>query len=216
MIDEGITARARYLDESAHLLASTSPAISRHLRSQLRKLATDQNLGLSDVQIKEACGACGNLMIPGWTTRTYRENGTSKRSINRNASRRAIARNASPQTQNEEAAVRAICHECLICNRVARESLAAPRKASKEHQEPTPPSKSAAATTRTPNVTHIPAKSGPGSPASSSTNASSRRRAKARKQSGLQALLAKKKEESLSGGLSTGFGLDLMDLMKTS
>lgn len=44
-----------------------------------------------------------------------------------------------------------------------------------------------------------------------SANASSKKRAKARKQGGLQALLAKKKE----GGEQKGdFGLDLMDLMK--
>ncbi|KAH0569222.1 hypothetical protein GP486_000039 [Trichoglossum hirsutum] len=44
-----------------------------------------------------------------------------------------------------------------------------------------------------------------------SANASSKKRAKARKQGGLQALLAKKKEGDEKRG---GFGLDLMDLMK--
>ncbi|KAL5347287.1 hypothetical protein ACLOAV_007597 [Pseudogymnoascus australis] len=44
-----------------------------------------------------------------------------------------------------------------------------------------------------------------------SANASSRKRAKSRKQGGLQALLAKNKEASQSP--SSGFGLDLLDLM---
>lgn len=210
MVDQSIKARARYLDESAHLLASTSPAISRHLRSQLHKVATDYNLGLSDAQKSGACGACGNLMIPGWTSRTYLDNGRSIRNLKKKAPK-----------QNEKAGLKAVCNECLICNRVTRQPLPAPSKA--PGKEPANPisSKIAATASRKSIGTIIPAEpcvgplTSPFNNASSFTNASSKRRAKARKQSGLQALLAKKKEESLGGGSSTGFGLDLMDFMKT-
>lgn len=210
MVDQSIKARARYLDESAHLLASTSPAISRHLRSQLHKVATDYNLSLSDAQKNGACGACGNLMIPGWTSRTYLDNERPTRNLKRKATK-----------QDDKAGLKAVCNECLICNRVTRLPLPAPIRAlSKEPANP-PCSKITPTTSKNPIGTNIPAEPGAGPPASpfnnasSFTNASSKRRAKARKQSGLQALLAKKKEESLGGGSSTGFGLDLMDFMKT-
>jgi len=214
---QSIRARAKHLDESAHLLACASPAISRHLRSQLHTLATDYNLNLSDAQKREACGACGNIMTPGWTSRTYLDIGRSKRSLKRNASRRSDTGNLWSKEQTEEAAAKAVCYECLICNRVTRQALPAPRRASQKKQEQIPPpSKLVDTASRDPNAAHITAESGLGPPLSSFSNASSRRRAKARKQSGLQALLAKKKEESLGGGFATGFGLDLMDLMKTS
>jgi RNase P subunit RPR2 len=216
MIDQGIRARARYLDESAHLLARTSPAISRQLRSQMHTLATDYNIDLPNTQKREACGACGNIMIPGQTSRTYLDNKRSKRSSKRHTSRRPSTGNPSPQKQIEEAAVKAMCYECLICNRVTRQVVPAPSKASRKEQEQIPPSKGADVNSRKPDGTHIPTDSGLGSPASSITNASSRRRAKTRKESGLQALLAKRKEESRGGGFATGFGLDLMDLMKTA
>lgn len=215
---QGIRARAKHLDESAHLLACASPAISRHLRSQLHTLATDYNLNLSDAQKREACGACGNIMTPGWTSRTYLDIGRSKRSLKRNASRGNDTGNLSSKEQTEDAAAKGVCYECLICNRVTRQALPAPRRASQKKQEQIPPSELVDTASRDPDAAHITAASGLGPPMSSFSNASSRRRAKARKQSGLQALLAKKKkEESLGGGgFATGFGLDLMDLMKTA
>lgn len=216
MVDQGVGARARYLDESAHLLARTSPAISRHLRSQMHTLAADYNMNLSNTQKGEACGACGNIMIPGRTSRIYLNNTRSKRSSKRHTSRRPGLGNSSPQKQKDEAAVKTMCYECLICSRVTRQAVPAPSKASRKGQEQTPTAKRADVNSRGPNGTHIPTNSGLGSPASSITNASSRRRAKARKESGLQALLAKKKEESRGGGFATGFGLDLMDLMKNA
>jgi hypothetical protein len=53
----------------------------------------------------------------------------------------------------------------------------------------------------------------PRTPGSALANASSRKRAKFRKQGGLQALLAKSKEADTRGS-AVGFGLDLLDLMK--
>ena len=215
MVDLSITARARYLDESAHLLASTSPAISRHLNSKLHRVATDYNLSLPDAQQREACGACGNIMIAGWTSRTYVDRGRSSRSLKKSANPRTSATKSPSQKQTKGQIIKAVCYECLICSRVTRQALPAPRKAPIEKPEQVQVAKLGANASRRPSGANTTSESGLVPPLSSFPNASSRRRAKARKQSGLQALLAKKKEESLGSGFSTDFGLDLMDLMKT-
>lgn len=61
-----LSARLRYLDGAAHLLATTSPTTSRHLVSRHNALLFDSKIDLTDEQKKKACGACGTIMILGW------------------------------------------------------------------------------------------------------------------------------------------------------
>ncbi|PVH88793.1 hypothetical protein DL98DRAFT_402632 [Cadophora sp. DSE1049] len=61
-----LSARLRYLNESAHLLATTSPTTSRYLMSRHNALMFDSKIELSEEQKKKACGACGTIMILGW------------------------------------------------------------------------------------------------------------------------------------------------------
>ncbi|KAI9873499.1 MAG: hypothetical protein M1830_000339 [Pleopsidium flavum] len=212
-------ARIDHLNESAHLLASTSPAISRHLISQMHAVALDINLRLSEAQKQDACGACGNLMIPGWTSRTYLDKSTSNFELRRNANRKSKAKNLRLGKGGGVAAAateKCMIHECLLCNRKTRQPLRMSTKSDSKQKEHVFSPSSASPAPGVTGATQLPPKSRPEAPTSSSMNASSRMRAKARKQGGLQALLAKKKKEDGSnGGLSTGFGLGLMDFMRS-
>ena len=214
MADQGIAARSRFLNESAHLLDRTSPAISRHLTSQLHSLAQDLDLSLPDAQKGKTCAACGNLMITGWTSRTYINNGTSNSSLKRSFSRRAKGDSMLVGRGNERME-KNLTYECLVCNRKTRQPLPAPIKSHSKKQEHTLSSRLASTTSKASEATQLP--TGPGTKlhAPASNNASSKRRAKARKQSGLQAVLAKSKGDGPTGASSTGFGLDLMDFMKS-
>ncbi|KAH7409297.1 hypothetical protein BKA64DRAFT_392860 [Cadophora sp. MPI-SDFR-AT-0126] len=61
-----LSARLRYLNNSAHLLATTSPATSRYLLSRHNALMFESKIDLSEEQKKRACSACGTIMILGW------------------------------------------------------------------------------------------------------------------------------------------------------
>ncbi len=214
MAQESLKARAKHLTESARLLALTSPAISRHLRSELHSISLDLNMELSEPQKREACVACGNLMIPGWTSRTYLEKNQSSKITKREVVRRGRKAALPPPSTKEDAAEKSICHECLICNRKTRQPVQSRAKALIKLQRQTMSSRMPPPVFDNPaQATGFPKEASPSSPTTSSINANSKRRAKARKQSGLQALLAKKKEAGGSG--TSGFGLDLMDFMKS-
>lgn len=217
MAHQGTRARTNYLNDSAHLLTSTSPAISRHLISQMHAVALDTNQGLSEAQKRDACGACGNLMIPGWTSCTYLDKGTSRLELRMRTNRKGKTGDLQLREGGGAAAAAEKCifHECLVCNRKTRQPLQISVKSNSKQQEQVSSPSLASPASAVTGRTQLPAKSRPEPPMSSSMNASSRRRARARKQGGLQALLATKKEDESSGGLSTGFGLDLMDFMRS-
>lgn len=219
MADQGARAQLNYLHSSAHLLSSTSPAVSRHLMARVHALARDTNLGISEAQIRDACGACGNIMIPGWTSRTYLEKDKPSLESRTKTNGKGKGKTGSVQLPKYVGAAagvdKSIVHECWICNRKSRQRLpTSSRPDSTKHTHVASPS-TISSIPGVARLTPLGPKSEPEHPISSSVNASSRRRAKSRKQGGLQALLAKKKEDESKGGMSTGFGLDLMDFMKT-
>jgi ribonuclease MRP protein subunit SNM1 len=122
-------------------------------------------------------------------------------------------RNArSTMQQSSSAKVKMVIYTCERCSRRTRESIntTIPRS-SKRLDTISHPRGSQTVTPfkAPPSETHSAART----PSSASANASSRKRAKIRKQGGLQALLAKSKETDARGSTG-GFGLDLLDLMK--
>lgn len=196
---DALQARLRFLNDSAHLIAVGSPTTSAVLSSHYNKLLAENDLDLQaskkdqDSRRREVCGACGSLMIPGWSCHVIQGN------IKPKEAQRAKKISRKPTSKLEKAKV----YSCLRCHRktvqpiVARESKVILKKPIVSKSQTIQHATSAAPASIT-----------------ESANASSKKRAKARKQGGLQAMLAKSKTESL-GPSSRGFGLDLMDLMKS-
>ena len=197
MASGAVSARLRYLSDSAHLLAGTAPATSAHLMSQCNGLMFDNDLEPSDAYRRKSCGACGNIMLPGISSKMHKET----REIAKRKGK-SDKRGSNPSLQ-----ARAIVYKCSFCQKNTRLPLptttsTAIRKSTKNHSH-------AVSLKATSSVT--PGNSASESSTPTSANASSKKRAKSRKHGGLQALLAKKNEPQ-----SSGFGLDLMDLMKRS
>lgn len=200
---DALQARLRFLNDSAHLIAIGSPTTSAVVGSHYDKLLVENDLDLQaskkdqDSRRREVCGACGSLMIPGWSCHVIQENMKPKEA------QRAKKMSRKSTSKLEKAKV----YSCLRCHRktvqpvVARESqvlLKKPIVSKIQHAASAAPASITEYASATPK----------------SANASSKKRAKARRQGGLQAMLAKSKTEPL-GPSSGGFGLDLMDLMKS-
>ncbi|KZF21527.1 Rpr2-domain-containing protein [Xylona heveae TC161] len=69
-----LTARLRYLQETAHALALTSPVVSARLLSQYQDVAFHNDLRLPDSLKRDYCHGCGNIMIPGLSCQLQVEN----------------------------------------------------------------------------------------------------------------------------------------------
>jgi RNase P subunit RPR2 len=186
MASRELSARLRYLNESAQLLATTAPTTSRFLMSRHNSLIFESGRDRSEAQKRDACGACGTIMIPGWESTIQ----LPRKQIRK-------GKNKILQAVKTKVAV----YICEACGRETSYSLDNP-----QISRHTPgPSKS--------NITQSSATPKAVSAILSSTS-SSRKRAKSRKQGSLEALLARQKpSDSRSSG---GFGFDLMDFMKKS
>ncbi|KAI9722000.1 MAG: hypothetical protein M1812_001959 [Candelaria pacifica] len=206
MATPALSARLRHLNDSAYLLATTSPATSSYMMSQYNKVALDHYLTLPEARRREVCGACGNIMISGWSGHASLEK-----------LGRPIVGNPIRSSSKETPTGMIMIYECHICNRKTRQLFKKrnnvrqrQRRKSTLQSVPPPPSDGSAA------ITIATSQQVPPSIKQSPVNNGSRRRAKARKQSGLQAMLARTKATNTTGGCSENFGLDLMDLLKST
>lgn len=217
MASKAMNAKLNHLHESALLLAVTSPATSAFLGSQYLKVAdhTDLESRSSDSRNQGFCSACGNILIPGWSCQIIQQvAGHSKvrKSAEKRAGTTASAANSISKTT---------VYQCLRCNSKIRQSVqksakprSAPTKSAQVQMVLTPSSDLGTSSGTSAPATPQPQATGP--PVSAAVNASSKKRARARKQGGLQAMLAKSKTETATSSAGAGFGLDLMDFMKTT
>lgn len=187
-----LSARLRYLNDSAHLLVATAPSTSRYMMSSCNALMFDRNIDQSETQRRKICGACGTIMILGWEGTVQLESQKQRRKEN---DKKKDAPNAR----------KAIVYKCEACSRKTRFPIPPPVPRNKIRAQRQMPSSGTGAT----NLPQAKASSTTSTPLS--TNASSKKRAKARKQGGLGAILAQRKASEPS---RSGFGLDLMDFMK--
>jgi RNase P subunit RPR2 len=140
----------------------------------------------SEAQKRDACGACGTIMIPGWESTIQ-------------LPREQIRKGKNKILQ--AAKTKVVVYTCEACGRKTCYSLDKP-----QISRHTPGSLKSNMTepSATPEaVSAIP-----------SSTSSSRKRGKSRKQGSLEALLARQKPSDPRG--SGGFGLNLMDFMKKS
>jgi RNase P subunit RPR2 len=182
-----LSARLRYLHDSAHLLATTSPAASRHLMSKSTSLMFEHDLE-PEAQRQRVCSACGTIMILGWESTLQMESQKLR-------GRTRIKKAGSPR--------KTMVYTCNSCGRATRFTVVAPSSKRKTVLAKSNSLKTAVLTTTQ-------AEAVPSSSFAPSSNSNSKKRAKRRKQS-LDAILAMKQTSEAS---SPGYGLDLEDFMK--
>jgi len=153
----------------------------------------ESDIDLTGSQKRKTCGACGTIMILGWE---------GKLEVERQQPRRAKGRQkaeAPPPTKT-------VVYTCDTCSRKTRISLPSTSRPARykvgSSNTKALASVKPSATLQVDNNTVA---------TTPSANSSSKRRAKSRKNGGLEAILAKQKASQSAG---SGFGLDLMDFMK--
>ena len=196
MSHKEVDARTRFLKASAYKYASLVPATSAHLISQINT----EGIGGESLPNKDSptalCKFCGTISIPGWT---------SKLSIEEIQKPAKGQRPRSKSRRKQKGSVSRIKHvriECLMCYRYVEKQL--DQSARKENDPLRTITSSALEVPSSSTLTQQPS-------GASTHKTSGKKRAKARKQGGLQAMLDKSKA---STGPSSGFGLDLLDMMK--
>ena len=126
MDNPAISARLRFLNESAHVLAATAPATSARLMSQFHEVAFDHHIEISDAQRRRACGGCGHIYVPGWTTATSIEREPIERATKPSADD-DDDRRARGSTTRSNVADRApeinVVTACWLCGRQLRQAI---------------------------------------------------------------------------------------------
>ncbi|KAL8808554.1 MAG: hypothetical protein Q9182_000105 [Xanthomendoza sp. 2 TL-2023] len=158
-------------------------------------VADEHDRKLNRSQLKDNCRACGTISVPGMTSKTEVTNGLS------NSKQKKRADTIKDANELE-------IHECLACYRVVTTPTSNILRNGFGNQ-----GKPAGLIERSKIVAAESKHDIMQTEASTPANASSKRRAKARKQGGLQAMLEKSKGATSQ---SSGTGLDLMDFIKTT
>ncbi|KAL4923905.1 ribonuclease P Rpr2/Rpp21/SNM1 subunit [Aspergillus undulatus] len=176
--------RLSFLKDSASSMGSTSPSTAAYLMSAHNAIFHEDHKPLNQRLHDSFCGACGSSRNPEWTKVASIKKNTQKHVTS------SLAKGLTPEG--------ATVYKCLRCR---RRTVTLPRVSSRAASvtAPIPNSKSSAST---PDQV---------SASKSAENANSKKRAKARKQGGLQALLANKQSQ---GGQSQSKSLDLFDFLQ--
>ena len=192
MAPDSAAARLRYLDHASQCLLTSSPAISAHLETVRQEVAEEKGNSTSSEPFIRSCTACGNILVPGWSCKSIRE------TLPKRTRKDRIAKEKNP-------GVKVLKWQCSKCDAVTAIEAA---KAGRQRIATVPSSRTASLAQK---ETPIPTSTKP-SEATSNTSKASKKRAKGKKSS-LQTMLAN--HNKLSANRPEGFGLDLMDLMKS-
>ncbi|KAF2832943.1 hypothetical protein CC86DRAFT_2265 [Ophiobolus disseminans] len=185
---EAIALRSKYLRDAAHLLAVSSPSACAFLGTARDQLIENSQLEVQpkerDTFRRETCGACGNLMIPGWSCKISNDTQTQKPS-----------REGKRTTNDSVTSETSLIYKCLRCNRQTKQILPSrSQRRMRKKKSIAISNLETASTLKKEDDTKMP----------KTTNASSKQRQKARK-GGLQAMLDKNKTQAAKPGY------DLMD-----
>lgn len=191
MTSSSSAARLRYLNDAAHLLAYSAPSTAAVLQSRYNSILDQHEQLILDSRRKEICSSCGFNMLwipiclPASTETKEKKTGRSKFDASK-----------------AQVEVKKTVLSCCRCHAKTYHEMP-PAKRTKGALNENKNAKTAIPDTQ-PAVeavdTNKPAGVAP------------RKRTKARKNQSLQAMFAKSKAEVSAG--KSGYGLDLMDLMK--
>ncbi|CAJ2511321.1 Uu.00g069460.m01.CDS01 [Anthostomella pinea] len=200
MADDLTPASLRFLSDAAHLLATSAPQTSAHLMIQRNSLMFSHDIPQSDAQRQHVCGSCGHIMISGQVDVLDIESDEARR--------KKIASQGKSVKKDEP---RKGCRKRVTCGSCGSYTKINLPPANAITRRRLKQSSRFAAVANTPSIS-TPSNHSPAPPlevARPSANASSKKRAKNRKQ-GLQALL----QQSSNAKPSVGLGLSLADFMK--
>ncbi|PKX95307.1 ribonuclease P Rpr2/Rpp21/SNM1 subunit [Aspergillus novofumigatus IBT 16806] len=191
------TPRLNFLKDSACMLDSLSLSTASHLLMVHNRILHDEFKPLTQRQLDFACGACGSIRKPE-RTKTIEI-------------RKRKAKSSSSSASKKASALGATVYKCLRCHRRTVKPAARPNITSKPDTTAAPVSTTQSTTSTTAKSVSPAAQSGEADRSSKTAdNASSKKRAKARKQGGLQALLASKQQSQSKSSQS----LDLFDFLQ--
>ncbi|KAI0869300.1 hypothetical protein GGS24DRAFT_166985 [Hypoxylon argillaceum] len=204
MATDPLPATLSFLTNAAHLLALASPETSAHLMVERNSLMFNNHLDQPDVQRQHICGCCGHIMIAGHGD--LFEMNSSKTAREKRASR--------SKKKGKDVLRKSGCQKTLTCSNCGRYTkINLPPPARVPKHRPNQTSKPLVADTRNATLLirsgNAPRAASPSEPVKTSANASSKKRAKNRKQ-GLQALL----QQSSNSKPQVGLGLSLADFMQ--
>jgi len=225
MATAATSARLRYLQHAVSRLFLTAPTSAAALEAEISNIADKAGLALPHSRRQQVCGACGSSLVPGISCTLLVKPASTPTSKPARRSRMHKLKRDQLKPNYQTQPKKIMIYTCKRCSRSTHISAGASPKAMKIHN-PSNTTKSSA-TSNMPTAERALDSPHNGKPQEakvlkSSTvvsatsdkglgNGGSKQRARPRKQSGLQALLAKNKEDTRSA--STG-GLDLMDFMK--
>ncbi|OTB01013.1 hypothetical protein M426DRAFT_26001 [Hypoxylon sp. CI-4A] len=191
-----------FLTDAAHLLTKTAPEASAYLMAQRNSLMFHNDLEVSDTQRQHVCGACGHIMIPG-------QGSELKIETNKAIRKKKIGKKSgNPKNVGEKSASNVGCRKRFTCGMCGRYTdIPIPQPARISRRRLPKPARSLPLGAPRPNSS-VPSTILP-EPTKVSANASSKKRAKSRKQ-GLQALLQQAQSSSKT---QSGLGLSLSDFM---
>lgn len=199
-----LTRRLDFLNDAAHLLARSAPETSSYLMMSRNSLLLENGLDRSDPDRQHSCGACGQIFIVGQTASLRLE------TVGKKAPRRTERKQKERDQREEEAQRVTSAPEAAVVKRFTCERCSAFTKIS--IAKPAMPKKTHSATRPLKRPAELPAKPAgqtvsateEAATGKSAANASSKKRAKARK-AGLQAILDEsKKQSSLGNSLTLG------------
>lgn len=199
MADAASEAKLRFLCASAHLYLATAPATSAQLMLQRHIEIAGNTRPKSKDKSFSSCKACGTILIPGWTSQTSRAEKANSKLTNSKPRSKKNAKGRSSAVSERYVRVK-----CLACHRFEDEPLRKTKKSTN--------ARTVKATLQTKSQSdakpNLEAKT---SQHEKSTKASKRRERARKHKSGLQDMLEKSRAPAAP---SSGFGLDLLDLMK--
>ena len=187
-----VAARLQYLDEASLRLLTTSPALSAHLQGARQALADENGNEVVSHGSTWNCAACGSVMVPGLSCTSIRD-----------PPRKRIRKD---RLAKQEFAVKTVKLQCSRCDAITTIEAVKPERSRKVQVAQTRPTTSVHEDTAVEN--RIITK-----PTTESAEKTSRKRTRAKKSTSLQSMLAGQKV--VKSKETQGFGLDLMDLMRS-
>jgi hypothetical protein len=203
MAENASALRLKFLQNSANLLSSSGVSTAAHLMTLHNRLIHADSKPLKPRQHESWCGACGS----------FRDSAHTKVS----KTKRKIT-SKKPEPESRDVLEEVVVYQCLRCHKQTVRRLQSYARQQREPSSISVDTQPKAAPTNqhlsTLSTTPGPAPSVASISSASATaldNASSKKRAKARKQGGLQALMASKQRSQASSG---GSSLDLLDFLQ--
>jgi hypothetical protein len=189
-----VATHMKFLDAASHLMLQSCPAAAAHLQLEFSDIAASQAVVLPEQRKHEVCGACGYITTPASSTPlAFESSGSLKKR------KGALRSEVKPNDKT-------LANECKKCGCKTTSRVPLPARRHPKRQATTGQAKQTAAAAT--------AADGSNSRVKLSRK---QKQAQARTSGSLQAMLAKSRTSGAGAGTgpSSGFGLNLFDMMKT-